>query len=87
MTEQEIKKIVEKQRDFFLTGATLEVAFRIQALKNLKSCILKYESVIHAALKQDLGKSNFEGYMCKGCMDGFFFREGTDMLLHIADFT
>lgn len=84
MTEQKIKKIVEKQRDFFLTGATLEVAFRIQALKNLKSCILKYESDIHAALKQDLGKSNFEGYMCE---TGLVLSEISYMQKHIRSFT
>ena len=64
MNQQEIQAIVEKQRAFFHTGATLDVEKRIQALKKLQSCILRYEDEIGAALKQDLGKSSFESYMC-----------------------
>ena len=43
MTEHEIREIVETQRKFFYTGAVLDVDYRIQALKKLQSCILKYE--------------------------------------------
>ncbi len=43
MNQQEIQAIVEKQRAFFHTGATLDVEKRIQALKKLQSCILRYE--------------------------------------------
>lgn len=60
MTEQEIRCIVDGQRNFFLTGNTLDVEFRIQSLQKLKSFILKYESEIHAAIQKDLGKSEFE---------------------------
>ena len=63
MTEQEIRCIVDGQRNFFLTGNTLDVEFRIQSLQKLKAVILKYESEIHAAIQKDLGKSNFESYM------------------------
>ena len=65
MTELEIKQIAEKQRNYFYTGATLNPDFRIQALKRLKSCILHYENEISEAVKQDLGKSSFESYMCE----------------------
>lgn len=65
MTETEIKEIVQKQRTYFYTGATLPVDKRIEALKKLKSCIQKYEPLINEALKRDLGKSNFESYMCE----------------------
>ena len=65
MTETEIKEIVQKQRTYFYTGATLPVDKRIESLKKLKFCIQKYEPLINEALKRDLGKSNFESYMCE----------------------
>lgn len=80
MTENEIKNIVEKQRNYFYTGATLDISFRIQALKKLKTCILKYESEIHAAIRKDLGKSGFESYMCE---TGLTLSEISYMLKHI----
>lgn len=65
MTETEIKAIVERQRAYFHTGATLNIEFRLAALKRLKAAIQKYETDIGAALRKDLGKSAFEGYMCE----------------------
>ncbi len=65
MNAEEIKKIVDTQRKFFLTGRTLDVDYRMRALDRLKGCILKYEDQIHAALKKDLGKSACESYMCE----------------------
>lgn len=61
----EIEKLVEKQRNYFLTGATLPVDFRIEQLKKLKTAIKKYEIEIAEALKEDLGKSYTEAYMCE----------------------
>jgi aldehyde dehydrogenase (NAD+) len=54
--------ILEKQRDFFNTGATLPVKFRKQALKKLLKAIRVNEQDILGALKTDLGKSEFEAY-------------------------
>ncbi len=51
MTETEIKEIVQKQRSYFYTGATLPVEKRLDALKKLKTCIQKYEPLINEALK------------------------------------
>lgn len=65
MTEAEIKALLDKQRDFYKSGATLDINFRIGQLKKLYSCIEKYESEISLALKADLGKSSFEGFMCE----------------------
>ena len=50
MTETEIKEIVQKQRSYFYTGATLPVEKRLDALKKLKTCIQKYEPLINEAL-------------------------------------
>ena len=65
MTQQEIHEILETQRSYFHTGATLAIPFRIQMLKNLKNSILIHEKEICAALKEDLGKSEQESYMCE----------------------
>ncbi|MCD7954320.1 MAG: aldehyde dehydrogenase [Lachnospiraceae bacterium] len=65
MTETQIREIVEKQRTYFASGATLNVEHRLNAIGRLKSCIRKYEDEISDALKKDLGKSPSESYMCE----------------------
>ncbi len=65
MTANEIHQILEKQKAFFQSGATYSVAFRKKALTTLYDCICRREGEIFAALKADLGKSPFEGYMCE----------------------
>ena len=54
----EIQSVVKKQREYFKSGATLKVGFRIEALKKLYTTVKKYESEISEALKQDLGKNS-----------------------------
>lgn len=56
-------KILEKQRKYFQSGATLPVKFRLEMLDKLKSAVKKYDSEITAALKEDLGKSSYESFM------------------------
>ena len=58
-------ELVKAQREFFRTGKTLDVSFRIQALKRLEKSILKYEGELSEALREDLGKSGMESYMCE----------------------
>ena len=53
---------IEKQRAFFLTGATRPIGYRLRQLKILKGAIQKYEAEILEALCTDLGKPAFEGY-------------------------
>lgn len=60
-----IHEIVEAQREFFNTGATLPVSFRIEMLRRLRGAIKRNEARIGAALTADLGKSGFEGFMCE----------------------
>ena len=60
-----IDEILQRQRKFFQSGATLDVNFRIRSLKKLLGAVNKYEHEISAALTQDLGKSDFEGFMCE----------------------
>ncbi|MCR5325053.1 MAG: aldehyde dehydrogenase [Lachnospiraceae bacterium] len=65
MTDTQIKDIIEKQREFFATGATYNVDYRIRSLKKLKKYINEHIDELNEALKDDLGKSHFEGYMCE----------------------
>ena len=62
-TEQQIINIVAKQHDFFKTGATKSYQSRIENLNKLKAVLIKYETEMHDALKQDLGKPEFESYL------------------------
>ncbi len=84
MTEIEIREITERQRRYFLTGATLDTTVRIQALAKLKACIQHYESEISEAIQKDLGKSSFESYMCE---TGLVLSEITYMIKHIPAFS
>ena len=63
-TETEIKSIVEKQRAFFRTGKTLDIKFRKEQLKKLKSAVLAHEEEFERALYEDLGRSKVEAYLC-----------------------
>ena len=58
----DIKSVLEKQRDFFESGATRGMGFRIDSLKRLRKAIGEYEGEILDGLKQDLNKSSFESY-------------------------
>lgn len=57
-----IKEILSCQRAYFFRGETFNVDYRIEKLKDLKKCILKYEADITAALKADLNKAPLEAY-------------------------
>lgn len=62
LTAQDVAEILKLHRVFFATQATKSLDFRIEQLKKLKAGIEKYENRISAALKIDLGKSEFESY-------------------------
>lgn len=83
MTETEIRQIVENQRTYFYTGATLPLSHRIEALKKIQSYILTHEAEIGKAIRKDLGKSDFESYMCE---TGLVLSEITYMLKRIRYF-
>lgn len=57
--------ILEKQKDFFKSGKTLDINFRIEYLKKLKTAIKNNKNEILEALHKDLGKSETEAYMCE----------------------
>ncbi|HHY27161.1 MAG TPA: aldehyde dehydrogenase [Desulfitobacterium dehalogenans] len=77
-----IKEIVKSQKDFFSTGQTLELSFRIDQLRRLKSGIQAHEAEILNALKEDLNKAHFESY---GTEVGLVLEEISYILKHLKD--
>ncbi len=65
MTSRNIQKMLEKQREYYKSGVTVPIHFRIEQLKKLYSTIKKYETEVNEALLKDLGKSYYEGFMCE----------------------
>ena len=61
-TQLPISDIICQQREFFNTGKTKDISFRITQLKNLQKAVIDHEAAIIAALKTDLHKSEFETY-------------------------
>lgn len=83
MKQAEIERIIQKQRNFFNSGVTLDANYRVQALKRLRETVLKYETEINAAVKADLGKGAFESYMCEV---GLAVSEISYMIKHTKSF-
>ena len=83
MTNQEIQALLEQQRAYYRSGATISVPFRIAQLKKLYATIQKYQTEINDALKSDLGKSHYEGFMCES---GLVLTEISYMIRHTRKF-
>ncbi len=80
---ERIDAVFEKQKKFFATGKTFPVEFRIDALKKLKACVLRHEADIAAALYADLGKSDFEAYLCE---TGMVLSELGHLIKHVKKY-
>ena len=65
MTNEEIKDLLARQRAFYHSGATIDIKFRVAQLKKLYTAVKTYQTEINDALKMDLGKSHYEGFMCE----------------------
>ncbi len=83
MTNQEIQNLLEKQRKFYKSGATIPVNYRITQLKKLYQTVKKYQTEINDALQSDLGKSHYEGFMCES---GLVLTEIGYMIKHTRKF-
>lgn len=83
MNAEQIQGLLDKQRAYFRSGATLPLSFRIEQLKGLRAAVRKYEGEIAQALREDLGKSAYEGFMCES---GLALSEITYMLRHLRGF-
>ena len=83
MIRTEISALVQRQRDYFSTGATLPVEKRIRVLKKLRAALKAHEVDIAAAVEADLGKCATETFMCE---TGLVISELSYMLAHIRRF-
>ena len=63
-SKEDIHQIVTTQKEFFLSGKTLDIKFRKAQLVKLKEAIKKYEKELVDALHQDLGRCEAEAYFC-----------------------
>lgn len=61
-TAAEISALIEAQRQFFRSGQTRPLNFRLQALNRLQEAIRYRQNELLLALHHDFGKSAFEGY-------------------------
>ncbi|ASA24661.1 aldehyde dehydrogenase [Paenibacillus donghaensis] len=61
-TTESIGHMLEEHRQFFDSGSTKDIQFRLQQLQKLRDNIRRYEQRIITALHQDLRKSEFEAY-------------------------
>ena len=84
MTEDGIKELLKGQQEYYKSGRTLSVEFRIKALLRLQKCIRKHEREICRALREDLGKSATESYMCEV---GLSLSELSYMIKHVKKFS
>lgn len=84
MNENDIKTLIEKQKKFYTSGRTLDIKYRLDALKRLKDKINANLDEIHGAIRKDLGKSAFESYMCE---TGLALSEISYMLKHTRRFS
>ena len=80
MQEKIISDVFKKQRQFFESGQTLDVNFRLEALHKLKTSIINHEEVINNALTADLGKPLLETYTSE---TGFTLLELNHALKHL----
>jgi acyl-CoA reductase-like NAD-dependent aldehyde dehydrogenase len=84
LTQLSSENIVSKQRQFFNTGQTQNLSFRIELLNRLRQAILDNASAIEKALKADLNKPDFEIY---GTEIGLCLEEIKYVLKHINSWT
>ena len=83
MTNEQIVSLLEKQRAYYKSGVTIPVKFRTEQLKKLYDTVKKYETEVNDALKTDLGKSHYEGFMCES---GLVLSEISYMIRHTKRF-
>lgn len=81
MSLESIKSNFEDHKNYFSEGETLSINFRKNQLARLRDLIEQNEKAIHDALKEDLGKSEFEAYVSE---TGFCILE-IDKAIHNLD--
>lgn len=62
-TPERVASIIKSQRSHFASHSTLDIEYRLEALRRLRAAILKYEQPLCEALYVDLHKSYEEAYL------------------------
>ena len=78
---EKIEELVRRQRNFFASGATRDVAWRKQQLKALEAGLKKWEKPLADALWEDLHKSYEEAFMTEF---GITYSEIDEAARHVA---
>lgn len=78
-----MEEIVNKQREYFYTGETLDVDFRISQLQKLKESMSQHKEELFKAFKQDFNKCEFDVVTTEYSM---VLSEINYMLKHIKKF-
>jgi aldehyde dehydrogenase (NAD+) len=55
-------KLLQQQRDFFATGQTRSIEFRLTQLRKLQAAVIAHQDQIIAAVQKDLGRAPYEAY-------------------------
>ena len=76
-----IQEIVKKQKAFYRSGATLDLKFRKEMLRKMRSGLKKWEHALQEALWKDLHKSAEEAYMTE---IGLVYGELDDAIKHLG---
>lgn len=63
MNQEEIKNIVKSQQDFFKTGATKSIEFRLEQLNKLLNATFEYENEIIESVSKDLGRHQIDSFI------------------------
>lgn len=79
--KERIESIIDSQKEYFKTGATLPVKFRKEQLRKLGATLNQYESKLADALWTDLHKSYQEAYLTE---IGLVKAEIRDHLRHVG---
>ncbi|MGB5981706.1 MAG: aldehyde dehydrogenase [Nonlabens sp.] len=58
-----VENTYQSQKDFFKSGKTKSVDFRVKSLKKLQHVLKQNEEAVYKVLKEDLGKSQFESFL------------------------
>ena len=59
----EIENVIKSQRDFFQTGKSKKIEFRILQLNKLLKAVKEHESEIINSLSLDLGRHHIDSYL------------------------
>jgi acyl-CoA reductase-like NAD-dependent aldehyde dehydrogenase len=79
--QSRFRDVLQRQREFFRSGRTRDVAFRLQQLGALRTAVIKNEAAILEACKLDMSKPPMEAYTSER---GMVLNEVDHAMRHLA---